>query len=60
VTGIQVVAGETLSPAKAQSTPLLHILPEGSELVAELLLPTRSAGFITKGQTSRLRFDAFP
>ncbi|MDP5214403.1 HlyD family efflux transporter periplasmic adaptor subunit [Pseudoalteromonas tunicata] len=60
VTGIQVVAGETLSPAKAQSTPLLHILPEGSELVAELLLPTRSAGFIAEGQISRLRFDAFP
>ncbi|GLX81712.1 HlyD family efflux transporter periplasmic adaptor subunit [Thalassotalea eurytherma] len=60
VTGIQVVEGETLSPSKAQSKPLLHILPEGSELVAELLLPTRSAGFIAKGQTSRLRFDAFP
>ncbi|MCC2617958.1 HlyD family efflux transporter periplasmic adaptor subunit [Aestuariibacter halophilus] len=60
VTGIQVVEGETLSPSKAQSKPLLHILPEGSELVAELLLPTRSAGFIAKGQISRLRFDAFP
>jgi membrane fusion protein len=60
VTGIQVVEGETLSPSKAQSKPLLHILPKGSELVAELLLPTRSAGFIAKGQISRLRFDAFP
>ncbi|CAH1237625.1 Toxin secretion protein (plasmid) [Vibrio harveyi] len=60
ITAIQVVEGETLSPSKAQSKPLLHILPKGSELVAELLLPTRSAGFITKGQTSRLRFDAFP
>ena len=56
VTGIQVVEGETLS----QNKPLLHILPEGSELVAELLLPTRSAGFIEKGQNTRLRFDAFP
>lgn len=60
VTGIQVVEGETLSQSTAQSKPLLHILPEGSELVAELLLPTRSAGFIAKGQVSRLRFDAFP
>ncbi len=50
VTGIQVVEGETLSSTKAQSKPLLHILPEGSELVAELLLPTRSAGFIKKGR----------
>ncbi len=60
VTGIQVVEGETLSPSKAQSKPLLHILPEGSELIAELLLPTRSAGFIQVGNNTRLRFDAFP
>lgn len=60
VTGIQVVTGEALSPAKAQSTPLLHILPKGATLVAELLLPTRSAGFVSKGQHTRLRFDAFP
>nr|WP_283711171.1 HlyD family efflux transporter periplasmic adaptor subunit [Pseudoalteromonas prydzensis] len=56
VTGIQVVEGETLTQAK----PLLHIIPEGSELVAELLLPTRSAGFIALGNDTRLRFDAFP
>jgi len=60
VTGIQVVEGETLSQTKAQSKPLLHVIPENSELVAELLLPTRSAGFIQVGNTSRLRFDAFP
>jgi membrane fusion protein len=60
ITGIQVVEGETLSQSKAQSKPLLHILPEGSELIAELLLPTRSAGFIQVGNNTRLRFDAFP
>lgn len=60
VTGVQVVEGETLSQSKAQSKPLLHILPEGSELIAELLLPTRSAGFIQVGNNTRLRFDAFP
>jgi membrane fusion protein len=60
ITGIQVVEGETLSLAKAQSKPLLHLLPEGSELIAELLLPTRSAGFIQMGNSTRLRFDAFP
>lgn len=60
ITGIQVVEGETLSSSTAQFKPLLHILPKGFELVAELLLPTRSAGFIAKGQKSRLRFDAFP
>jgi membrane fusion protein len=60
VTGIQVVEGETLSPSKAQTKPLLHILPQGSELIAELLLPTRSAGFVQVGNNTRLRFDAFP
>jgi len=38
VTGIQVVEGEALSQSKAQSKPLLHIIPENSELVTELLL----------------------
>lgn len=60
ITGIQVVEGETLSQSVAQTRPLAHILPEGSELIAELLLPTRSAGFIEIGQNTRLRFDAFP
>ncbi len=60
ITGIQVVEGETLSQSKAQSKPLLHILPKGSELIAELLLPTRSAGFVQVGNNTRLRFDAFP
>jgi membrane fusion protein len=60
VTGIQVVEGETLSQCKAQSKPLLHIIPENSELVAELLLPMRSAGFVEIGNNTRVRFDAFP
>ena len=60
VTSIQVVEGETLSYSKAQSKPLLHLFPEGAKLVAELLLPTRSAGFVSVGQRSKIRFDAFP
>ena len=60
ITGVQVVEGETLSQSIAQSKPLLHIIPKGSELIAELLLPTRSAGFIQVGNNTRLRFDAFP
>jgi len=60
VTGIQVFEGEGLTSSKAQAKPLLHIIPEGSELIAELLLPTRSAGFVQIGNNTRLRFDAFP
>ncbi|MCP5245535.1 MAG: HlyD family efflux transporter periplasmic adaptor subunit [Burkholderiales bacterium] len=56
VTAIQVAKGETLNPTR----PLLTLLPEGAELVAELLLPTRSAGFVQSGDIARLRFEAFP
>lgn len=56
VTSIQVVNGETLKTHR----PLLTILPHGAQLVAELLLPSRSAGFISAGDVTRMRFDAFP
>ena len=56
VAAVQVVEGETLKQAK----PLVHIIPADSDLVAQLLLPTRSAGFVSMGQSTRLRFDAFP
>ncbi|WP_095499611.1 HlyD family efflux transporter periplasmic adaptor subunit [Paraferrimonas haliotis] len=45
---------------RTSNQPLLSILPSDSELIAELLLPTRSAGFIDKGQQARIRLDAFP
>ncbi|WP_338591226.1 HlyD family efflux transporter periplasmic adaptor subunit [Shewanella khirikhana] len=56
VTSIAVKEGEFL-PTKR---PLLSIIPEGAQLVAELLLPTRSAGFVKLSDEARLRFDAFP
>ena len=39
---------------------LFSITPEGSKLVAELLVPSRSAGFIKPGHLVRMRLDAFP
>lgn len=56
VTDIHVLPGEALNKTR----PLLTILPHNSSLVAELMLPTRSAGFIKKGDVTYLRFDAFP
>ncbi|WP_412500293.1 HlyD family secretion protein [Shewanella chilikensis] len=56
VTSIAVKEGEFLPTNR----PLLSIIPEGAQLVAELLLPTRSAGFIKLRDEARLRFDAFP
>jgi membrane fusion protein len=40
--------------------PELEILPEGSALQAELLVPTRAAGFLHAGQDVRILYDAFP
>lgn len=40
--------------------PLLSILPAGAALQAQLLVPTRAAGFIKPGQAVALRYQAFP
>ncbi len=56
VTAILFKEGELL----VSNRPLLSIIPEGAELVAELLFPTRSAGFVKVNDVARLRFDAFP
>ena len=42
------------------SQPLLTILPVNAQLQAILLVPTRAYGFVSPGQRTRLRFDAFP
>ena len=42
------------------STPLLSILPADAELQAQLLVPSRSIGFIAIKQTVALRYQAFP
>jgi len=44
----------------ASAKPVLAILPEGGELQVELFVPTRAAGFVRKGQSVRLLYDAFP
>lgn len=40
--------------------PLATLLPVGGKLEAELLVPSRAAGFVKEGQTVRLLYDAFP
>ena len=48
--------GQVANPQRAIAT----LLPEGGELEAELLVPSRAAGFVKEGQTVRVFFDAFP
>lgn len=56
VTNIAVAKGQSV----AADTPLATVLPEGSGLHAELLVPSRAIGFVTKGQAVVLRYEAFP
>jgi membrane fusion protein len=44
----------------ATGQPLLAILPEGAQLQAQLFAPSASVGFVTPGQTVRLRYAAYP
>jgi membrane fusion protein len=55
-TAILVARGQTTSP----QTLLLSILPEGSQLEAHLLVPSRAIGFVMPGQSVAVRYQAFP
>lgn len=56
VTNIAVNAGQSV----ADDTLLATVMPKGAGLHAELLVPTRAIGFVTKGQEVMLRYEAFP
>jgi membrane fusion protein len=56
VTTILADVGQAANP----NAPLMSILPAGASLEAELLVPTRAAGFIKPGQKVALRYQAFP
>ena len=58
--GIVTTIQPTLGMRVDTNTPLLSIIPIDSPLEIELLLPTRSAGFVQIGDTVNIRFDAFP
>jgi membrane fusion protein len=56
ITGLQAKDGQMAN----NNTPLLAIIPKDAQMQAELFLPSRAIGFITPGQSVRIRFDAFP
>lgn len=56
VSMLQVTNGQTAQPQRVQ----LEIIPDGSQLQAELLIPTRAAGFVHTGEPVRFLYDAFP
>jgi membrane fusion protein len=56
VTNLVVSMGQHLQGSQV----LMQLLPETGFLYAHLLVPTRAFGFVQAGQTTWLRFDAFP
>lgn len=56
VTALQTAKGR----AATGQAPLMIIVPEGSDLRAEIYAPSRAIGFVRPGQETRLLFDAFP
>ncbi|HEX5128479.1 MAG TPA: HlyD family efflux transporter periplasmic adaptor subunit, partial [Usitatibacter sp.] len=56
VANIAVNRGQSV----AADAPLATVLPKGSGLHVELLVPTRAIGFVTKGAEVVLRYEAFP
>ncbi len=60
VTGVVTNIAVTRGQSTAADAPLATVLPKGSGLHVELLVPTRAIGFVTKGQEVVLRYEAFP
>lgn len=56
VTGLQARVGEQTT----NGLPLGVVLPEDSTLIAEVFLPSRAIGFVERGQSVKLQYDAFP
>lgn len=57
-----VVAAQIVKPGQSvqQGQPLLSVLPGDGRLEAELLVPSRAAGFIAAGDRVLLRYQAYP
>ena len=58
--GVLTNIAATRGEAVADEAPLAIVVPKGSGLHAQLLIPTRAIGFVQPGQEVVLRYDAFP
>jgi len=56
VSGLLVRSGQTV----ASTTPLLSLVPRSATYYAELLIPTKTVGFIREGADVTIRYDAYP
>ena len=57
-----MVANRLIEPGQAVTAgqPILSLLPQGSQLQAQLFVPSSAVGFIEPGDRVLLRYQAFP
>ncbi len=56
VASVEVHAGYSVAPQQL----LMTVLPENTDLAAEVFVPSRAAGFVRPGQVVNIAYDAFP
>lgn len=56
VTNILYKEGQSIDPSKA----LLQILPDNAKLIARLYIPAQNIGFLKKGDSVAIKYDAYP
>jgi membrane fusion protein len=56
ITSVVANVGQRMNP----NAPMFSIIPEESQLQADLFLPTRSIGFMEIGQDLNISYEAFP
>jgi membrane fusion protein len=56
ITALQIDVGKQAQPDR----PLMSLIPEGTQLQADLYITSRSVGFVRVGNVARLQYQAFP
>ena len=56
IAAIEVNAGNSVAPRQL----LMTLVPESMNLAAEIYVPSKAAGFVRRGQSVRIAYDAFP
>ncbi|MDH5622490.1 MAG: HlyD family efflux transporter periplasmic adaptor subunit, partial [Gammaproteobacteria bacterium] len=56
IAAIEVNAGNSVAPRQL----LMTLVPENMNLAAEIYVPSKAAGFVRRGQSVRIAYDAFP
>ena len=60
VAGVVTATTARVGQPAVEGAPLMLIIPQGSTMRAELLVPTQAAGFLEVGQEVKLAVNAFP